>query len=53
MLDRVALVDYVEDVQVNGAALVALDGHELPELTGARLTAYDADGVPFEQAATP
>jgi hypothetical protein len=53
VLDRVALVDYVEDVQVNGAALVALDGHELPELTGARLTAYDADGVPFEQAATP
>jgi len=53
VLDRVALVDYVEDVQVNGAELVALDGHELPELTGARLTAYDADGVPFEQAAGP
>ena len=53
VLDRVALVDYVEDVQVNGAEVVALDGHELPELAGARLTAYDADGVPYEQGAAP
>jgi hypothetical protein len=50
VLDQVALVDWVEDVLVNGAQVVELDGHELVQLASARLTAYDVDGVPHEQA---
>ena len=49
VLDRVASVDYVEDVRVNGVDLVELDAHGLVWLTSTALTAYDVHGERFAQ----
>jgi hypothetical protein len=52
VLERVPLVDWVEDARINDAERVELDAHELPLLSSTALAAYDVRGVRHEQAVT-
>ena len=53
VLEQLPLVDYVEDVSINGADRQELDAPELPRLSLAGLAAYDSRGVRHEPAAGP
>jgi hypothetical protein len=53
VLEQLPLVDYVEDVSINGADRQELDASELPLLSPAGLAAYDIRGVRHEQAVSP
>ncbi len=50
VLEGVRFVDYVEDVQVNGAEHVELDVDELPLLAATKLVAFDVHGRRREMA---
>ena len=52
VLEQLSLVDYVEDVAINGADRQELDAPELPQLSSTALAAYDNRGVRHEQVAS-